>query len=87
MSDADLVRMANQIAENFCYLDPDEAATRLAAHLRSFWAPPMRRELVALAVGGDGRLSPVTRAACRLLEPGPDDHADERAGAGTKGRR
>jgi hypothetical protein len=44
-----LIRMANQIAANQRHLPVDEAATRVADHLRLFWAPPMRDELLAHA--------------------------------------
>ncbi|MDE3065365.1 MAG: formate dehydrogenase subunit alpha, partial [Acidobacteriota bacterium] len=40
----DLVRMSNQIAENFAYLGPERAAAEVANHLRMFWPPSMREE-------------------------------------------
>ncbi|GJQ55514.1 MAG: hypothetical protein HKUEN07_20830 [Rhodocyclaceae bacterium] len=42
-----LVKMANQIAAGFA-ATPDEAAAsrEVAGHLRRFWAPQMRRQLV-----------------------------------------
>jgi formate dehydrogenase major subunit len=43
----DLVRMSNQIAANFAHLGPERAATEVANHLRMFWPPSMRAELVA----------------------------------------
>jgi len=70
MASTDLVRMANQIAANFAYLDPEEAAISLAAHLRSFWAPPMRSELISLAVSGEPSLGALVLRACQLLDPG-----------------
>jgi formate dehydrogenase subunit delta len=39
-----LVRMANQIGEFFSSMpDADEARSELAAHIRRYWEPRMRR--------------------------------------------
>lgn len=68
MSAASLVRMANDIS-NFFASEPDRAiaATAIAAHIRSFWSPRMRRQAIAhLAAGGDG-FSDLARAAIRQL--------------------
>ena len=58
--------MANQIAANLAYLEDGAAATAVADHLRRFWSPEMRAELV------EGRedegLSPLAQAAAGLLE-------------------
>ena len=47
--DADnLVRMANRIGEFFLSMpDTEEATHEIAQHLRKFWEPRMRRELLA----------------------------------------
>jgi hypothetical protein len=39
-----LVKMANQIADNFGF--HDDTVARTADHLRRFWAPSMRDKLV-----------------------------------------
>ncbi|HLK87458.1 MAG TPA: formate dehydrogenase subunit delta [Candidatus Binataceae bacterium] len=66
-----LVTMANQIADFFCTSNPDraEAVAATAQHLRSFWDPRMRREIVAhLRDGTDAAdLNDVARDAVRLL--------------------
>ncbi len=50
-----LVRMVNQIAANVSHASPEEAASQIATHLNSFWAPSMRAELLAfVASGGTG---------------------------------
>jgi formate dehydrogenase subunit delta len=42
-----LVRMANQIAANFEYgRDKDKAAAGVADHLRRFWTPSMRAQII-----------------------------------------
>lgn len=65
-SDMDhLVRMANQIAENFSF--HDDQVARTADHLQRFWAPPMRRKLAAHAEsGGEGLAEPVIEALGQL---------------------
>jgi formate dehydrogenase subunit delta len=66
-----LVTMANQIADFFATSNPDrnEAVAATAQHLRSFWDPRMRREIVAHLVsrGGEG-LNEIARDAVRMLE-------------------
>jgi len=66
-----LVTMANQIADFFKSSNPNraEAVAATAAHLRSFWDPRMRREIVAhLAADGGGGLNEIARDAVRTLE-------------------
>jgi formate dehydrogenase subunit delta len=65
-----LVTMANQIADFFRTSDPQRAGAveATAAHLRSFWEPRMRREIIAhLAAGGEG-LNEIARDAIRILQ-------------------
>ncbi|HZO82726.1 MAG TPA: formate dehydrogenase subunit delta [Candidatus Binataceae bacterium] len=66
-----LVTMANQIADFFRTSNPDrtEAVKATAQHLRNFWEPRMRREIVAhlAKTGGEG-LGEVARDAVRMLE-------------------
>ena len=60
-----LVRMANQIADNFSF--HDDAVERTADHLKRFWAPSMRGRLADFeAAGGEG-LNEAARAALRRL--------------------
>jgi formate dehydrogenase subunit delta len=62
MSDVDhMIKMANQIAENFSL--HDDQVARTADHLKRFWAPQMRRKLAAhVAGGGKGVSGPVVEA-------------------------
>ena len=66
-----LVTMANQIADFFKTSNPDrgEAVAATAQHLRSFWDPRMRREIIAhlASKGGEG-LNEIARDAVRILE-------------------
>ncbi|MDB5424810.1 MAG: formate dehydrogenase delta subunit [Phenylobacterium sp.] len=62
-----LIYMANQIAKFFS-AQPEDPAAGTAAHLKSFWEPTMRSEIVAWrAAGGDG-LDPIAADAVALLE-------------------
>lgn len=60
-----LTQMANRIGQFFESMpDQDEASREIAAHLRRFWEPRMRRELLAHldATGGEGLL-PIVKSA------------------------
>ncbi|WP_337185144.1 formate dehydrogenase subunit delta [Phenylobacterium sp.] len=62
-----LIYMANQIAAFFA-AQPGDAAIGVAGHLKSFWDPHMRAEILAWrAAGGEG-LSPVALEAVARLE-------------------
>jgi formate dehydrogenase subunit delta len=67
MALADLVRMVNQISDNFVYESPDRAAIDVASHLRSYWTPRMREEIIAYEQTSGADLSEVTRLAVRHL--------------------
>lgn len=55
MVTATQVRMANDIASQFGYLEHDKAVAGIAAHLRQFWEPRMRAQLGEhVASGGEG---------------------------------
>ncbi|WP_293905450.1 formate dehydrogenase subunit delta [Phenylobacterium sp.] len=61
-----LIYMANQIAKFFA-AQAGDPAEGVAGHLRSFWDPQMRAELVAWnAAGGDG-LDPISAEAVGRL--------------------
>ncbi len=61
-----LIYMANQIARFFA-VQPERAAGA-ANHLRSFWDPAMRAELIAWRVGGGDGLEPLAAEAVDLLQ-------------------
>ena len=73
-----LVKMANEIAA-FFHAEPDRAAAieGVAGHLKRFWDPRMRREIVQWVDAHDGEgLSELAAAAIkinrhRLLPPQP----------------
>ncbi len=63
-----LIQMANQIAQ-FFGADPDRNAAieGIANHLRRFWDPRMRQEIVALVDGRQHQgMQPLVEEAIRL---------------------
>jgi formate dehydrogenase subunit delta len=63
-----LVRMANQIADNFAYGSDDaKSAASVADHLRRFWTPGMRRLIVEYLNGGGTGLNKVAALAVAAL--------------------
>jgi formate dehydrogenase subunit delta len=66
-----LVKMANQIGDFFESMpDPVEAQEGIATHIRKFWAPIMRRDLLAHidSTGGAGLHPAVLRAITERRE-------------------
>ena len=61
-----LVKMANQIADNFSF--HGDAGARIEDHLKRFWAPSMRRSLAEYAAGGGEGLKPVVKEALKRLD-------------------
>jgi formate dehydrogenase subunit delta len=62
-----LVRMANQIARFFASQPGPAGAAGVADHLRAFWDPTMRRQILAwVDRGGDG-LDPLALEGVELL--------------------
>ncbi len=60
-----LVKMANQIAANFSF--HADAVERTADHLKRFWAPSMKKQLLDhIAAGGEG-LDDLALQAARQL--------------------
>jgi formate dehydrogenase subunit delta len=66
-----LVRMANDIAAFFqAESSPAQAPQDVASHLKRFWDPRMRREILAHLDGGGAGLSGLARRAVELLAAG-----------------
>lgn len=66
MSPEKMVMMANQIA-SFFNSQPGDAADRIADHLRDYWEPRMRTQLVQYIEAGGGDLNPSVEEAARRL--------------------
>jgi formate dehydrogenase subunit delta len=64
-----LVKMANDIGGFFEQIpDHQEAVASIASHLRNFWVPRMRREIIAYARLDGADLKPLVREAVLTLE-------------------
>ena len=63
-----LVAMANDIARYFASEpDPEAGVSGVAGHLRKFWDPRMRRQLIAHLDSGGAGLDDLARLAVRRL--------------------
>jgi formate dehydrogenase subunit delta len=65
------VRMINDIAVQFQHQEPDTAAAAIAEHIRAFWDPRMRAELMRRVESEPEVLDPLALAATRLLTSVP----------------
>jgi formate dehydrogenase subunit delta len=71
-----LVRMANQIATNFDYgQDRDELVASVTDHLRRFWSPDMKRQIVGHLQSGATDLKETAASAVAKLAEGQTDAA------------
>ena len=67
MSPEKLVMMANQIGKFFLPQTNMDAVAAIEDHLRKFWDPRMRKQIIAyLDAGGAALDPPVREAVCRL---------------------
>jgi formate dehydrogenase subunit delta len=70
MSDkmAKLVHMANQIGDYFRTFPEAEAIAGASDHLRKFWTPKMRSEIIAFVESGGSGLNQVAERAIADLK-------------------
>ena len=62
------VRMANDIAVQFHHMPPDAATKAIATHIRQFWEPRMREQLLAhVESGATADLDPLVVDAVAIL--------------------
>lgn len=62
-----LVRMANQIATYFDSYPTEEAVAETASHIRRFWHPRMRNDLLAYAPSAGNGLHVIVAQAVQQL--------------------
>jgi len=67
MSPDRLAYMANQIGRFFAHRSEDAAAADIADHLRKFWEPRMRNQIIAMLNEDASQLSPAVRKAVESL--------------------
>ena len=68
MSPDRLVYMANQIGKYFASQHGADPAAGVTDHLKKFWDPRMRKEIIAHAGKGGTGLDPVVLRAVQALE-------------------
>ena len=67
-----LVKMANEIGGFFEQIpDHREAVGSIATHIKNFWEPRMRRQIIDYARTDEGELKPIVREAILSLEQSP----------------
>ncbi len=71
MSPDRLAYMANQIGRFFAHRPHDAAVAATEDHLRKFWDPRMRRQIVADLQSGAAALDPAVREAVERLGAAP----------------
>lgn len=62
-----IVMMANQIGDFFAPYPPERRAEGIRNHLRTYWDPRMREELLALIDAGGAGLAPHVIDGAKLL--------------------
>jgi len=67
MSPDKLVYMANQIGKFFARQGPERAVAGTADHIKKFWDPRMRAQIIAHLKAGGAGLDPAVRAAIGSL--------------------
>ncbi len=67
MSPDKLVHMVNQIAAFFASQPPARQVPGVTNHLRDFWAPEMRSQLLQIAAAGEHEIHPGAQAAVEAL--------------------
>ncbi len=67
MSPEKLVYMANQIGKFFAHRPEEHAIADTADHLKKYWDPRMRREIVDHLNAGGADLDPIPRKAVEFI--------------------
>ena len=62
-----LVKMANQIADNFSYGDEEKAVAGVLDHVTRFWTLDMKQQIIAHQREGNTGLNDVAAAAITAL--------------------
>ncbi|GIL35787.1 formate dehydrogenase subunit delta [Phycicoccus sp. DTK01] len=77
-----VVRLGHDLVRNFEALPPEKAAEELATHIKKFWEPRMRHELLARVRRGETDLHPLLVRAAEDLVDGDIDRSEVREPSG-----
>jgi formate dehydrogenase subunit delta len=62
-----MIHMANQIASFFASYPKDQAVAGVTDHLRQFWEPRMRKQIIEYVAQGGGGLNELALEAVKRL--------------------
>lgn len=77
-----VVRLGHDLVRNFAALPPEKASQEIATHIKKFWEPRMRHELLARVRRGDTDLHPLLVGAAEDLVDGEVDEQEVREPSG-----
>ncbi len=77
-----VIRLGHDLVRNFEALPRQKAAEELATHIRKFWEPRMRRELLGYVEAGDSRVGDLLTDAVQDLREDDVDEAEIREPSG-----
>ncbi|QIM21236.1 formate dehydrogenase subunit delta [Phycicoccus sp. HDW14] len=77
-----VVRLGLDLVRNFESLPGEKAAEEIATHIKKFWEPRMRHELLARVRRGETDLHPLLVRAAEDLVDGDIDRAEVREPSG-----
>ncbi len=77
-----VVRLGHDLVRNFEALPREKAAEEIATHIKKFWEPRMRHELVARIRRGETDLHPLLVRAAEDLVDGDIDRDEVREPSG-----
>ncbi len=63
-----MVHMANQIALFFASYPKEEAVASIANHLKMYWEPRMRRQIIEYVASGGEGLNDLVRESVKQLK-------------------
>jgi formate dehydrogenase subunit delta len=77
-----VIRMGHDIARQFAHRDHDAAVEEVSAHIRKFWDPRMRAELLRCVTAGDQDVEPILADAVRTWPDEDQTQADRHEPSG-----
>ena len=68
MDEHNMLHKANEISKFFASYPHDEAVAGIAGHLRMYWVPRMRRQIIDYVENGGTELHPLAVEAVKRLD-------------------